>query len=1055
MITTAAWLAAHAESELAFSLAFEGYDLVLCTTDAAGIATAYAGTDWTAVKAGLRVPGAMTHRITPFEPGIDAESMTFSAIDYDQTLLATMLREAPSAAHQTYLTASLSAVATTVAVADTTGFAASGAIYCGTERIDYASKTATTFADCTRGICSLYTTSIANRFTRAHLVDGTATIDFGVAPAVLDLPDTWVGRRVALYAHHKENGIWATRANALLLWTGALSEISDGGDGTIAMTAVSIAIELLGDVFACQWSGDLEPGVWIAARHNGVEIRYTLAGAPTTLTGALASSNAQLTWEEALAELQTVFIALSDANITASAQYLDGRISIDVTAALFTAGNACIICLSSRMLYLLGFIGTDTRGLWYRNTAGDEFLRDPPLIFDARGTAAATLRVTAAFAPVRYDHAPLEMDSVKITNERGTWVAQSDGVYGFGATGIVAYGTLLYEAAHSTGVLALKFRARDSDEVAPAPGPIREGAGDPPRLLQIWRREMNSHGAGILELLLSTGILGFNHATYDTLPADMGLGFPASLLDVDSFLSIDDAIGAYAFELTKPESLGDRLEMLCSLTGRYPIWRSGRLTLARPSLEATGQAAAAMTEANKARIDDRAKSRRSTEYLVNRLTVECRGRQYVFADAPSISRYGSHGITIKAPDAYSSRIVDASIQPLLTSLIAYFSRPVTIVERTYNASLATLAPGDAVALTDSYFADARAGTRGVTSQPAWVLSASFDWSSGVGAVTLCYLGGPAPGIWAPAALVSAYVAGTKTLTCSSHAFSATSEAADASRFPAGAQIRIIAIDQAGTPTTATDTVASQSGDDVVLTTGFAAYNGAEIYIVECDDWATCTVTQRATGSFLADDAAASPSDAALYRWGTDGPGASLVVPVIDYTLGMSRFAAIMDDAAEPLSSSIAVHVTDTLNALLAYGTRQHLICEPRFISDRVISSATPTLAYGPIRLPIYGPQRALLCRSCGHVSALGVFMLVTFCSAAQPPSGTAAALLLPPDTQTVAHYHWTTGDAWSAASSLMPAYIPGEPGYTWLWATISVASGTGTLRGLSITEAAL
>ena len=79
---------------------------------------------------------------------------------------------------KTYLTANATAIATTITVADTTGFPSSGTIWLGKEAIPYTGKTSTTFTGCVRG--QLGTT--ASSHSTALGLAGTKNYVYGFCP---------------------------------------------------------------------------------------------------------------------------------------------------------------------------------------------------------------------------------------------------------------------------------------------------------------------------------------------------------------------------------------------------------------------------------------------------------------------------------------------------------------------------------------------------------------------------------------------------------------------------------------------------------------------------------------------------------------------------------------------------------------------------------------------------------------------------------------------------------------------------------------------------------
>src|SRR5688500_5349623 len=140
MVTTESYLQNTEGGELAFALVLDGYNLIYTTTtDTAGIATAYASTDWTTVKSGLELIGTVEQEIEPFDPKNNASGMTFKVLDADGTLAALILGFPASTVDVAQLQETLEPNRSTVLAkpGTTSGFASSGTVYIGHEAITH------------------------------------------------------------------------------------------------------------------------------------------------------------------------------------------------------------------------------------------------------------------------------------------------------------------------------------------------------------------------------------------------------------------------------------------------------------------------------------------------------------------------------------------------------------------------------------------------------------------------------------------------------------------------------------------------------------------------------------------------------------------------------------------------------------------------------------------------------------------------------------------------------------------------------------------------------
>ena len=147
--------------------------------------TAPASTSGTTTDPSLVIPMGMTQAVDiDRQTGIANGRAMDVILDLDQmgdTARALFVR--PSL--KTILTADVTnPAATTIAVASTTGFAASGGFWLGREHLTYTSVTATTFVGCTRGVSG---------YPWVHISNGASGYSFAT-----DTPMYWRGRNVTL-----------------------------------------------------------------------------------------------------------------------------------------------------------------------------------------------------------------------------------------------------------------------------------------------------------------------------------------------------------------------------------------------------------------------------------------------------------------------------------------------------------------------------------------------------------------------------------------------------------------------------------------------------------------------------------------------------------------------------------------------------------------------------------------------------------------------------------------------------------------------------------------
>ena len=162
----------------------------------------------------LIMPGQSIGNRIDREAGVasgDAWDMVLSRDALVEEGLQSTLFVRPS--NTTVITSDLTGTTTPITVADTTGFASSGAVYIGRERITYTSTTSTTFAG-TVGRGSL---GYAYEFGASGEIYYTQ---------VTDIPTVWRGRWVTLHQHllspagHMLDSTWLTGDYHRVMWRG-------------------------------------------------------------------------------------------------------------------------------------------------------------------------------------------------------------------------------------------------------------------------------------------------------------------------------------------------------------------------------------------------------------------------------------------------------------------------------------------------------------------------------------------------------------------------------------------------------------------------------------------------------------------------------------------------------------------------------------------------------------------------------------------------------------------------------------------------------------------
>lgn len=403
----------------------------------------------------------------------------------------------------------------------------------------------------------------------------------------------------------------------------------------------------------------------------------------------------------------------------------------------------------------------------------------------------------------------------------------------------------------------------------------------------------------LLQMLISTGTATFNHATYDVLVEPISCAIPYSYLS-DSFVDEVEALECADMDLTclvrKPTRLAELFEADFILRRCFMVWAGGRLCMRSWATPLSAFASTTLNETTKATPTGTTDKQRShvsesddfKNVIKIRFSPDADGNfqdEITLIDQSSVRDHGERSITINARNTFrQSGAVGSPLDELVALFAGYMpvtSRPWQVIRRSVDYQrFDPCAPGATVSFTDKYVRspatglryDHRTGTGGLSGHPAMVLGQRFSWGGtepgrdgappnvnvAAGEVDLMIQSGRSQAAYVPCAQFdegssnAGYVVGTKTITCHAHKFTESSESADASFFPATYKVFITEIDDE-TPQTWQDTVASQTGNTIVLTTGLAGYDNTKRHVIMGDAYGTAIAAQRAN-CYQADDA---------------------------------------------------------------------------------------------------------------------------------------------------------------------------------------------------------
>lgn len=1075
--------------------------------------------DWTVFKTGLHIAGTTSQEIQLYDPKVSADSLTFTIVDdVSDTLAGKLLREANSSGNRTYLTASVAAGATSaLTVKDTTGFAASGNIYIGHEAISYTTTTATTFGGTIgRAKWTLFQTNGGDNFAPSHLIGTNVTTSAATAPAVTDFPRTWYGRNVTLMVFHEDQltGQPCSVTEATAIWRGRIKTYRDNGDGSISIECTSVMDMLQRPIGQESWTADLSPTQYIGTTSYGTtnaKLAVSFASSAGTIYFPTANLTAGYYTHQELAEaINAQFETWRSggtygAGDTFAINLLDGfgEGSPPKYAITFKA-NTTTITQSEVAVYMHQHVAS-MLGFTY-DAPATKISGSPVLTLKLHRIGSSNQwQLIAKESPVVY----FTMDVFQgatfwLDNANGTFLTSSPLGYNAaaGANGCVQLSTkdsdavycVKYQAASGSdpdritalGKLNLQtgeFEALPkyvppAGSTAASGAPVRMGDVDtPPRIRQVFY-ERGPAGKVLLRALLSTaGSSNYNHSDYDVwTPAGRGAAVPASIIDIASWEDLDEC--ETMLLVTEPKPFVEYLEPVLAATNRYVVWRASsssaqpKIAVVRPELDQVYQQTWALTESSKAGAlngPDRTIVERVPDGLINvvrfrygmGLDKNAKGSTIEINDVASQSDYGrKRSVTVDCP-GISKSSVEKLAGTVASPIIAYLSRPLAIAERTFNASLIRMAPGDSVSLTDNYVMGPRTGTRGSDVIYGWIIGCSFSWDTGIGRVRVVFLPEKNPnytGSWAPSARVdetatgSGYDSGTKTLTLYQNYYSPSGATADAKRFASGDAVHIYSLDEA-TPTEWFDTIdGTPTNTTMVLTTGLAGFDTAKRYVVEPDDISTVQNSQRGA-AFIASASLSTGyvSNPVPYEWGMSD-ARDTDVGSITYSKLHPIPSSTSDDQGEPVSVHKIKHVAWGLNSMLSY--RRNVLMDGSFnagataaqsgTTEKLIWSQWCPLYSGftPSLLTFVFRSMKVMCRAyvdSGCTGTIKVYTSPTF------PVGTPTSFTINgggSESYCSFSVTNTTADWTSEGSISSPAVIGYKNGVYGTWVSVSIKTDT-------------
>jgi hypothetical protein len=913
-----------------FTVAIGGYRRLLTNGTSAQAEAAWAGTDraglGTTHITGLHVDLRNEQSLDPWDPFRGGGGKcTLHVVQDADDLFGIDVNKRNDITSVTFITASVDRNDTTIPVTSTANFAASGTIYIGTEAITYSGKTGTSFTGCTRGkypALEATAPSSGDGWSEDHSYS-TDTQGIYHRAEVTAQPRRWIGRRVSVFAHRVSAAdVLDVKAQAQLVYTGRLAAYQDAMVNGAACTVLELdhVLDDLADasVGTDMWSAKVKEGLYIPSGTFAIA-EFTSTTVPTVSPGSsleVVASGAvapyQINQDTYTASQICAFLTawLSQANVDGD---IDGTYYVWDPAP----GNAHrthiawnIPGAGPRVRWKMSMPGFVAKFLGFVAADSSDFGTET---IEAEDEDDEAHSYHGAYPPLRHIFSvvgSVQDLQLQVKEERNTFrdqLALLPPGFQTNSTATGEWGVFLVDGKHlivarkDGDVLEQCFRPdlesklgiRDNSALIDLSYSVESGPVDIP-IKQIFVFEF-TFAELLLYFLFSTGTAGYNHATYDALPAGVGLAVPGEIISglEDSVNQLAGATSKAVTVISEPITFKNLIAGELILRWAFPRWKSGALEFRSWIAPSAANADGALLESNKAAPigteDDHRTPMEETSQFARPLVkidynrdITANDESYqdsiAFADQTALEDAGRAGkpFTILARNTYTQYAqTGASVEELAPGFLALFplfSRPMRRLTRTIDLRYSEgYSVGDVVLVTDSFARSPETGRRGLSAVPGIIIKIS--WTPGglapnaddpapmQGTVELMVFDADRTAAYAPAAIVDdtagggGYNAGTKVLTCYEHKCSESGEAADASHFTAGFKVRITQRDPASSaaPLTWVDTVASQTGNTITLTTGLAGYDATKHYIVTYDDHSTQITAQRAKVS-QADDA---------------------------------------------------------------------------------------------------------------------------------------------------------------------------------------------------------
>lgn len=907
-------------------LLIEGCEFALCSRNPSTVASylSAASWDWTDAIDGLMVLGGWEQSLDPWEPSVQVGRLSFAV---SKGIRSSTAAESDAFAElmfgqgngvETYLDAALDCNDTTVTVKSTSAFAASGTIHIGAEAIGYTAKTATTFTGCVRGKYAPFKadTEASQRFGQAHRIASVGD-NVIIPPKVTSKQREWQGRRVGLYMLSDKATSWSDRR---LVWAGRIADRRDGTNGLAYLECVDIKAQLKEcQVLRHQFQGRIRQGIYLQSgwkfdasdtKAGTTKTANTLRVSSSPAAGEIQSGRYSL---EELADVLNDWFAsersasrlgLGWAWLPAMSTPDGWRSKFSWTNASSTDSNAVKFkaprLVAEFMGLLSGTVNTSDNRRQFADAWDDEvsyelLSPDEPLVNVITPYEPYELEVEDIRGDL-FDNRPFLPDLNMTLSTAEEWVVLqlNEGpmllfsVSSESATEVSFFGG--FPSAALDRLAGATWERTRNDKVTYSEGidlNVRQVAIISGRQFRV-----------LTQLIASTGTAGYNHATYDALPAQLSAGVPWELLGdgwADHYAPFDSGQAFRdTYVIEKPTGLMSIVGSGLVARVAQIVWKDEGLRVVSWGTPTEARALHNFTESNKAIASDakdpqRVSANQTDAFLVNNVRINYgRGDNagtLTIIDPASQDTYGQFGKEVDLPSTgHYGNVSDIAAD--LEAMVPMFSRPLHIINRTIDPTYyEDVTPGDFVTISDNFARDPATGTRGLSSKPGLVTRTSFDWGGfddtgkreAHGSVDILVLPLSNIGAYSPCAELDETAPGggydgVDTITVKLHEHTESSETTDPDWFAEDESVRIVEIDPAdpATPLTWVRTVNAINGADLVLNGAvLAGFDSTKRYRVISDVYSNATASQT-PDVYQADDVDGMIEDlAGAYVYGTD------------------------------------------------------------------------------------------------------------------------------------------------------------------------------------------